>query len=193
MTSFYIYIHRKATDNSVFYVGRGNRKRLLRTDGRNQHWHNIVKKHGFVAEIIEQDLSSEKANEREKFWIAQFRDDGCILANVTDGGGGTCGWRRSEEQRQKLSESLTGVKWDEARKKRWKGNTNGVGYVHSDEAKQAISETHKGKPKSESHRHKLSAALKGRKLNLTPEQKAKRSEASKRYWAMRRITQTQGI
>lgn len=193
MTSFYIYIHRKTTDNSVFYVGRGNRQRLLRTDGRNQHWHNIVKKHGFVAEVLERDLSSDEANEREKFWIARFRADGCILANVTNGGGGTCGWRRSEAQRQQLSASLTGFKWDAARKQSWQGNTNGVGYSHSEQAKQAISAAQKGKPKSDNHRKKLSAALKGRKLNLTPEQKAKRSEASKHYWAMRRLAKVQEI
>lgn len=48
MTSFYIYVHTKTTDNSIFYVGRGNRNRFVRSDNRNKHWQNIVAKHGFL-------------------------------------------------------------------------------------------------------------------------------------------------
>ena len=187
MTNFYIYVHTKTTDNSVFYVGRGNGRRLSRIDNRNKHWQNIVAKHGFFAEIIEENLSSDEANDREIYWIKKFKKEGCQLANITDGGAGTSGWKRSKEQCEKISKSLSGQKWDEQRRKNWLGNKNALGHKHTDEVKKAISELHKNKPKSKEHKQKLSSALKGRKLSES--QVEQRRQQMLKRWAEKKQLQ----
>lgn len=141
------------------------------------------------AEIIEDELSSDEANDREIFWIKKFRDDGCQLANITNGGAGTSGWKRSKEECEKISKSLTGKKWDENRRNKWRGNQNGLGAKQSDRVKQIVSDTHKNKPKSLEHRKKLSEALKGRKL--TEEQIDQRRQEMKRRWALKKMAKVE--
>jgi len=48
--------------------------------------------------------------ERERFWIAHYRGLGARLVNQTDGGEGTLGFRWSEEERLRMSETRTGKK-----------------------------------------------------------------------------------
>jgi len=48
----YIYLHRRNDTGEVFYVGKGTGKRATETHSRNSHWHNVVNKAGFTAEII---------------------------------------------------------------------------------------------------------------------------------------------
>lgn len=55
MNDFYVYVHRRATDESIFYVGRGRKKRAHST-GHNPHWRNIVKKHGRTVHIVDENL-----------------------------------------------------------------------------------------------------------------------------------------
>lgn len=160
----YVYVHTKTTDNSVFYVGRGIGRRFISKTGRNKHWTNIVVKHGFFSEIIENELSVEESNEREIFWIKKFKEDGCILANIVLGGGGTLGRKKSPEEIASMKAKLIGQKWDEKRRQNWLGNKNGTG-TRSEETKKKMSEATKGKSKSDDHKVKLSNALKGRKLS----------------------------
>ena len=65
-TNFYVYLHRRKTDGKVFYVGKGHDKRAWTTDGRNQYWFNIVKKHGFYIEILLNNIQAWYAFELEK-------------------------------------------------------------------------------------------------------------------------------
>ena len=171
MNNFYIYVHTKTTDNSIFYVGRGVGRRCANVKNRNAHWNNIVAKHGFFAEIIESNLTSDEANEREKFWIKNFKDSGNKLCNLTDGGGGLAGRSRPEFEKQKISIALTGVKKSKQMREKMLGNKNSLGNSHSNEAKEKMSLALKGKPKNEEHKAKLSQALKGRPLS--PERRAK--------------------
>jgi len=171
MSNFYIYVHTKTTDNSIFYVGRGTGRRCTSVKNRNAYWSHIVAKHGFFAEIIEQNLSSDEANEKEKFWIKNFRESGSKLCNLTDGGGGLAGRVRPELEKQKISAAMTGVKKSESMRKKMFGNKNFFGKFHSDEAKEKVSLFQKGRPKNKEHKSKLSQALKGRPLS--PEHRAK--------------------
>ena len=54
--SYYVYLHRRGTDNEVFYVGKGKGRRAWHTWGRNKHWRNSVDKHGFFVDIVVDDL-----------------------------------------------------------------------------------------------------------------------------------------
>ena len=84
---FYVYIHRRASDGKVFYVGKGHSKRAFAKD-RNRFWQNTFEKHGLKVEVLEHFESELEAFKREIELIAKFKADGHPLANLTDGGEG---------------------------------------------------------------------------------------------------------
>jgi hypothetical protein len=107
---FYVYVHMKATDDSVFYVGKGSKYRYTTKQGRNEYWHRIVSKHGFVAEIVKDGLSFQEANAYEIQLIQELRDQGCQLCNMTDGGEGCLGVKKTPEQKAAISLKNKGKK-----------------------------------------------------------------------------------
>jgi hypothetical protein len=65
---------------------------------------------------------NEWLNERERFWIAYYRSEGCTLTNLTDGGMGLSGMKRPPEFGQLMSEKLKGRKFsDESRRRMSEG------------------------------------------------------------------------
>jgi hypothetical protein len=161
---YYVYVHKKITDNSVFYVGRGKGKRKTLKQNRNNYWKNIVAKHGFFVEVIEENLTFELSNEREIFWIQKYKDEGIALANITTGGGGVCGRARPDEEKRRISIALTGRSFTEEHKAKMVGNTNGAG-KRSEDFRKKMSEVMKGKSKSEAHKESLRNAFKGKPLS----------------------------
>lgn len=126
MTDFYVYIHRKATTGEIFYVGKGCENRAYEF-GRNFHWDNTAKKHGFSVEIVQSHLQEWYAFELEMNLISFYgrKDLGFgPLVNLTDGGEG--GSNPSQESRNLMSLSRI-------------GNTNALGYKHTDETKIRLS------------------------------------------------------
>lgn len=107
-TDYYVYIHRRADDGKVFYVGKGTSDRAWQLGyKRNQHWNRVVAKHGFTVEIVENGLTNEQSIEKEIALIAHYGIDN--LCNMTEGGeGGGIGRKWSEESRKKLSDSKKG-------------------------------------------------------------------------------------
>jgi hypothetical protein len=99
---FYIYVHKRKTDSKIFYVGKGKNKRAWSTDRKNNHWDNVVNKHGFYVEILESNLTEENAFLLEKEFISLFTKLFCPLTNKTNGGEGTSGFKRTEEHTKKL-------------------------------------------------------------------------------------------
>lgn len=90
---YYVYLHRKASNGEVFYVGMGNGRRAYRLKGqsRSEFWHNVAKRHGVKVEIYKKNLSLEEALSLEIELIAQYghRKKGTgQLVNMTDGGDG---------------------------------------------------------------------------------------------------------
>ena len=87
--SYYVYLHRKATTGEVFYVGKGKGDRYKSKAGRNSLWKRIATKHGFVTEIVEDNLQEWYAFELENNLVNYYGriDLGQgTLANMTDGG-----------------------------------------------------------------------------------------------------------
>jgi len=99
---YYMYLHRRATDNRVFYVGKGKKNRAWSMSNRNQFWHNIANKHGYKVDIVFDGLSEDEAFQCEKDAILELRYFGCKLANITSGGDGVSGLKMSEEHKKKL-------------------------------------------------------------------------------------------
>ena len=91
-----VYIHRKLSDSTIFYVGIGNPSRAYSKSpaSRSVVWSRTVKKYGYYVEVILEDLEWEDACEIETYLIEKFgrRDlKKGSLVNLTDGGEGAQG------------------------------------------------------------------------------------------------------
>lgn len=87
-----VYIHRKATNKEVFYIGislNDDLKRPFSKHCRNDFWRKVVKKHGYEVEIFKCNIPYGCATTWEKILIAKYgRRDLMLgtLVNLTDGG-----------------------------------------------------------------------------------------------------------
>lgn len=96
--SFYVYVHRRLSDGTPFYVGKGKTNRAYVTFGRSPEWASVQSEHGLIVEIVKRHLSEWCAYTLEKIMIGIHSHHG--LVNKTTGGGGQ--FQISEETRQML-------------------------------------------------------------------------------------------
>lgn len=108
LNKFYVYIHRRADDSTIFYIGKGKHRRAWNASNRSAWWKRTAIKHGFTVELVLQDMREEDAFQLE-IDLIKFYDG--HLVNMTGGGDG--GIWLSEERRRKHSEQLA---------KRWKND-----------------------------------------------------------------------
>lgn len=170
----YTYAHIRNDTGKIFYIGKGVRYRANAIKSRNQYWQNIVDKHGYKIEILAYWNTESEAFDHEKLLISCFKDMGYKLANLTDGGDGSSGWKASEETKRKMSYARQNM---------------------SDELRNKLSVASKGeknpffgKKHSEETRKKMVEAAKNRKPNFTgkkhsEETKAKMTASQKARWA----------
>lgn len=130
---------------------------------------------------VEEGVSDKQAIDLECFLIAEMRDSGIPLTNMTDGGDGAQGYKHTDEYRKMMSEKWAGrVITEEHRQKMCRpkspeGRANialarsTTSYRPSEETKRKISESLKGRPslrKGSIHtaeaRAKMSVMNKGR-------------------------------
>jgi hypothetical protein len=107
---FYTYIHMRADDGLVFYVGKGKGKRATQAYGRSSRWQRIKELHGVRVEIVASNQTELEAFEMERALIARYRAENQPLCNHTDGGEGPCGYRHTEETLAVLSAKKRGRK-----------------------------------------------------------------------------------
>lgn len=114
---FYIYAHYKKIDNSIFYIGRGQKSRYVATDSRNKYWKNTVNKYGFYAKKIITNLTIDEAIELEELIITELGckyDNTGNLVNLTKGGDGALNRIATQQTKNKISMAnkgkLLGVK-----------------------------------------------------------------------------------
>jgi hypothetical protein len=152
-TMYYVYQHRSADTNEIFYVGKGKDKRFCDKNKRSRYWKFYAEKHGFIPEIVKDNLDEELAFFAEMECIDVYKKRGIKLINLTDGGEGCSGYsmRHSEEQKLKWSFDRKGTP----------SPRKGVKLL--DETKQKISEARLGKPLSEEHKNSISKSLLGNK------------------------------
>jgi hypothetical protein len=79
-----VYIHKKKDDGLVFYVGQGKGNRYKSKNHRNKIWNQIVSEHGFIYEILNENVTREDALELEKKYISEYGIEN--LCNMTIGG-----------------------------------------------------------------------------------------------------------
>lgn len=156
---FYVYQHRKADTNDIFYVGKGKGMRAFNATKRNPYWKNVVAKHGFNVEIIVDNLDEEFSFLVEMETIDAYKKRGITLSNMTNGGEGASGLTHSEQHKQKLKGNKFGAStWgvnfkgkthSDEQKAKWAITRKGVtsprkGVVLSDETKRKISQSRIG-------------------------------------------------
>lgn len=174
---YYTYLHSRADDGKVFYIGKGKERRAWAKNKRSLYWQRVVAKHGLKVDVLAYWPDELQAHEHERLLIACFRDLGYELANMTDGGEGSSGWRHDPATVEKIKASNRGRKRtpeavanSRAARAKWLEQD-----IHKywtperrQEASKAVSgERHPnfGKRFSEGLRAKLSAAHKGH-LNM---------------------------
>lgn len=138
---YYVYKHVRLDTNTTFYVGKGIGRRARAKEYRNQHWYNIVNKHGYRIEFIKENLSEDEANllEHKMILLYQRYNRAETNLNLDFGIGGRLG--RSDEDYKnsglKISATLKG--------KRSGSNNGNFGNTLSDEQRRNVSEGRKGK------------------------------------------------
>lgn len=155
---FYVYVHKRATDGSIFYVGKGHKGRAYAKTNRNRYWHNIANKHGYTIEFVKSNMIEIDAFKLECELIAQYGREN--LCNMTDGGEGTAGYIPSAETRLKLAET--------SRRK------------HSPESIEKTAAAHRGSKRSEESRERMrDAQLISAKRGISDETRRKMSESGR--------------
>lgn len=100
--------------------------------------------------VLIEEITEDQVDERERYWIKYFRDNGCDLVNGTAGGKGTLGHKQSAEQIEKRRVKLRGHACSaEARLAISKAN---YGRRRSDTAKKIMSDLKLGKSWTQARR-----------------------------------------
>lgn len=106
----YVYLHKKLTNDEIFYVGKGTNRRWKRTDERNEYWCRTASKYGWYAEKLMDNLSDDEAYELEELVCETIGYEN--LTNIAPAGLGGIGkmksWNSGLSEIQKLSEE-TGI------------------------------------------------------------------------------------
>lgn len=170
---FSIYLITNTVNNKIYIGVTNNIKKRMREHRRSKHQYALsraIRKYGwemFTWSILLETTDEEYAyNIAEKKFIEQYNSKNPLIGyNLTDGGGGTCGFipsietrelmrkkkignTLSEEHKAKISRSNKNRKFSAETRtkisKKLAGNKNFQGKTHSDETKKILS-SHKAK------------------------------------------------
>jgi hypothetical protein len=155
MKRFYVYEHRRLDTGAVFYVGKGAGMRARVTFNRNQYWRRVADKHGFDVRVVCRTADEDLAFLAEMELIDLHRRIGSPLTNMTDGGEGTAGYKRSAESIERGASKLRGRKRPDISERL-------AGVPKSDDHRRKLSAVRAGSRASDATRAKMSAIRKGR-------------------------------
>lgn len=150
-----VYIHKRLTDDRIFYVGKGYPPRAKSHYGRNRHWLNVAHKHGWRHEVVRDGMTEACAFSLERMLISVIGRDN--LCNLTDGGEGASGVVLSPESRKAIGDRKRGTTHKpqsielmrEAKAGMFQGPDNPFfGQKHSEQARAKISEKGRGRKQS---------------------------------------------
>ncbi len=187
MTESYVYTLIDPRNNLPFYVGKGIGERCNAHVVEAKYY--VKRKSPKLNKIrklmrlgmepvvvkVEENVSDKQAIDLEYLLIAEMRDLGFALTNMTDGGDGAQGYKHTEAHKQKMSELQKGRVFSEETKQRMRKPKSEQGRKNIAEARL----TTEYRPSEETKR-KTSEALKGRPSPMkgriqTDEAKAKMS------------------
>jgi len=111
----YTYAHLSTADNSIFYIGKGQKKRAYVKGGHNAEWKKIADQ-GYKIEILAQWTTADEAYEHERLLVSCAKDLKWPIVNISEGGKGYLnnkvwlGKKHSVESRKKMSIAQIGKK-----------------------------------------------------------------------------------
>lgn len=155
---YYVYVHRKATDGSVFYVGKGKGKRAWHKHQRPQYWSRVSAKYGFTAHIVMRFEHEKCSFSFERALIKYYGREN--LCNHTDGGDGPSGLKHSNYSKYKMS--IAKKKIGVSKEIISALKISRLGRNNSESHNNKISIANKGKKRSEEERIKMSIRMKGK-------------------------------
>ena len=152
---FYVYHHTRPDTGQVFYVGKGKGRRAFGIgSGRSEFWRRVVAKSGGVeVDIVARGLTEHEAFHLERKNISALRRAGVRLCNLTDGGEGAAGARRSESWKRKMSAAHKGKEVPQEVRDKISASVKASGFVHTPEMRAKIAETHTGNQYSLGRKH----------------------------------------
>ena len=157
--NYKVYAHINKTNGKI-YVGitcKSLKQRWGNGKGYNGHFGRAINKYGwdgFEHELIASGLTEKEAKCFEILLIDKLKtQDEEYGYNLTKGGDGTCGYRHSEESKNKMSDRGKGKKIPEHVKILISERFKGIAFT--EEHKLKISIALRGKPKSEKTKFKM--------------------------------------
>lgn len=110
MMKYYTYIH-SSPDGDIFYVGKGNGRRVYSMRDRSWLWRERFNSYdGITMKIVKKFYTEKEAFDHEKELIKFYKDKGFNLVNLTEGGSGANGYIQAPELRAKKSVQMRGYK-----------------------------------------------------------------------------------
>jgi hypothetical protein len=187
---FYVYAHYEADTGRLFYVGKGSGRRAWSRASRNKHWLAIAAKHDFSVKIIRDGLSEKAAYKLEAEIIASCENLATYTAGGSGISGyrhsdaarqamvlARTGRPMSDEARRRMSETIRSRPDLVALRAALFSGESNPAKRPANRARSAVRMTSDNPMRSEETREKMAASLRGRLL--TDEHKAKVSAALK--------------
>jgi hypothetical protein len=173
-----VYRHIRLDKNEPFYIGIGNNEnRAFTKKSRNKYWKHVISITEYEVEILFDDLTWEKACEKEIELIQLYgRKDlglGCLV-NMTDGGDtppNHKGKKRSIDFKLKCSQSKKGINFSEEHKKNL--SISHIGFKVSENTKKKLSDAFTGRPLDKEWREKIAKSNTGKKRSQESIEKMK--------------------